>query len=352
MKKTTVFLSVILGLVIVIATIISMYSNATYMVFKNLTAYKIKMDESTKWDGGSTYAKTYYASDSQAQYLDLYVPDAESESLPKLFVLIHGGGFITNDSQSRQAQLMYRYFRDHGYACASVNYRLAQEEPFPGALSDVKAAIRFLRSHADEYGYDAEKIAVWGESAGGYLAVAAAVTNDDEFMDVTYIDQAEKESKNGKVSAKVSVCVDYYGAVELGKKNEDWKTLKVPQFIIDIANSWLHTQTLEGYEDVESFWLRKDTGTMTDEDIKAFDIYHYASENLDSGSNIKFWLSHGDCDITVPIMQTERFYNYITELIGQENVEYTVISGAGHAGDIMYTDEELSRIKNYLDENL
>ena len=53
------------------------------------------------------------------------------------------GGFVYNDSQSRQAQLMYRYFRDHGYACASVNYRLAQEAAFPAGVEDVKSAIRF-----------------------------------------------------------------------------------------------------------------------------------------------------------------------------------------------------------------
>ncbi len=332
------------------ALVLFIYKDAVHMVFKNLTAYRINMDESSDWSGGASYLNVPYASDSDSQYLDLYVPyTKENEPIPQLFVLVHGGGFITNDSQSRQAQLMYRYFRDQGFACASINYRLAQEAAFPGALSDVKAAVRFLKAHADEYGYDADHVAIWGESAGGYLAVAATVTDDDEFMDVEYIGQKEHEESTGeKLSAKVDVCVDYYGAVNLTKKDDDWKTLKVPGFIVEIANSWLHTDVLEGYPDVESFWLRKDTSELTEEEKASSDIFTYALKNLDKDSNVKFWIAHGDCDITVPILQSERLRDTLKDLIGEENVNYHIVHGSGHAGDIMYTDEELAMVRDYL----
>lgn len=333
------------------ALTIAVYRNASYMVFENLTATKLKIEE-ISWSGGESYEKIPYASDSESQYLDLYVPYTSDDELPKLFVLVHGGGFITNDSQSKQAQLMYRYFRDNGFACATVNYRLAQEEAFPGALSDVKAAVRFLKAHAKEYGYDAGKVAIWGESAGGYLAVAASVTSDDEFMDVEYIGQKEYEAQNGFVSATVDACVDYYGAVELGKKDDDWKQLGIPLFIIDIANSWLHTDVLEGYSDVESFWLRKETGEMTNDELEASNLYYYVEKNLDDKSSIKFWIAHGDCDLTVPIMQSERFYSALCDAIGEDNVTFKVVHTAGHAGDIMYSEKELSQIKEYLNSIL
>ena len=80
------------------------------------------------------------------------------------------GGFVYNDSQSRQAQLMYRYFRDHGYACASVNYRLAQEAAFPAGVEDVKSAIRFLRANAEKYGYDPERFAIWESQLGVFIS--------------------------------------------------------------------------------------------------------------------------------------------------------------------------------------
>ncbi len=84
------------------------------------------------WAGGREMLHIPYAADSASQYLDLYLPDQEGK-LP-LLILVHGGGFILGDSQSRQTQWMYRYFRKHGFACASVNYRLAQEAPWPAAV--------------------------------------------------------------------------------------------------------------------------------------------------------------------------------------------------------------------------
>ena len=353
-KGQALFITVLVIIVLTFASVLFTYKSAAHMVLKNLTAKHIDMDESADWIGGKSYVKVPYALDSESQYLDLYVPNiSTNEEKPHLFVLVHGGGFITNDSQSRQAQLMYRYFRDNGYACATVNYRLAQEEPIPGALCDVKAAVRFLKAHADEYGYDAEHIAIWGESAGGYLAVAASVTNDDEFMDVEYIGQKEYEERTGeKLSAKIDVCVDYYGAVELTDKSDDWKALRVPAFVVKIANSWLHTEVLSGYSDVESFWLRKETSQMDEEEKAYSDIYTYVKENVSKDFGVKFWIAHGDCDITVPILQSERLYDALKELVGEENVFYRVVEGSGHAGDIMYSEEELSGLKSFLDANM
>ena len=57
-----------------------------------------------------------------------------------------------------------------------MNRQSGMEAPYPAAIEDVKAAIRFLRANADTYGYDADRFAIWGESAGAYLATMAAVT--------------------------------------------------------------------------------------------------------------------------------------------------------------------------------
>jgi len=55
------------------------------------------------------------------------------------------------------------------YAAASINYRLAPAVTFPAAVHDVHAAIRWLRANAAHYGYDGDRIALWGFSAGGTL---------------------------------------------------------------------------------------------------------------------------------------------------------------------------------------
>ena len=172
-KKKHIWPYILLGILLVLAVALLMNRYTVRQVWCNLISPTLPMDTSTVWSGGKTYEHLAYAEDSDAQYIDLYVPDTNN---PPLFVLVHGGGFAFNDAQSRQAQFMYRYFRDHGFACASVNYRLSPEAPYPAATCDVKAAVRFLCRNAAEYGYDAEHIAIWGESAGGYLASMTALS--------------------------------------------------------------------------------------------------------------------------------------------------------------------------------
>lgn len=347
-KIVSVAWKILLLVLIAFGALAAVYRKATYAVFRNLTTKKIDLNESTEWDGGRCYTDILYAGDSPSQYLDLYVPDMEDEKKPPLFVLIHGGGFIAGDARTRQAQFMYRFFRDHGYACASINYRLAQEAAFPAGLSDCKAAIRYLKAHADVYGFDAEKVAVWGESAGGYLAVMCAVTDDTEFMDVRYTDQ----ETYGDVSAKVSVLADYYGVIDFGGMtgDADWKVLGIPDIVYRVANSWISGDVLSGFENVESFWMRKNTSEMTEEDLSYIDPHRYIKENDLTG--LSAYIVHGDCDITVPYLHSERLYEELRGELGDDSSVFHLIPDMGHAADGLYTDEMLTEIKNFLDEKL
>jgi acetyl esterase/lipase len=71
---------------------------------------------------------------------------------------------------------------DAGYAAAGVNYRLSGEALFPAAVQDVKAAVRFLRANADEYGLDPDAFAAWGASAGGNLVSMIGMSGDQQTM--------------------------------------------------------------------------------------------------------------------------------------------------------------------------
>lgn len=332
--------------VIVVAAFAAIYPHAARDVWCNLTVGSVPLDESVEWDGGESYLHVPYAEVSESQYLDLYVPATDDGTTPPLFVIIHGGGFVLGDSQTRQAQYMYRYFRDHGYACASVNYRLVAEEPFPGALCDCKAAIRFLRAHADEYGYDASHIAVFGESAGGYLAIMCSVTNDDEFSDLPFIGQEEL----GDVSARVDVLVDYYGHVDNDTNADDWATLGIPSPVLAAANSWASKDLLMGFEDFESAWFRKNVSEMTAEEKAVYDPHFYIDENDLEGLSV--WIIHGDADITVPYLHSERLAAALDEKLGEENVRYILSPGMGHASDPLYSDEVLAELEAFLDEHL
>ncbi|MBX9949876.1 MAG: alpha/beta hydrolase, partial [Candidatus Obscuribacterales bacterium] len=109
---------------------------------------------------------------SAAHTLDLYFPPGEHKKVP-LLVWIHGGAWKEGDKQpSPMMPLLVR-----GFAVAGINYRFAPEHKFPAQIYDCKAAIRWLRKHADEYGIDKDRIGVFGISAGGHLAALLGATN-------------------------------------------------------------------------------------------------------------------------------------------------------------------------------
>lgn len=335
-----------LALIIVIAVTLAVNYRAAYLVFRNLTVPTYKLDESRDdWSGGTAYMEVPYSNVSPSDYVDIYVPDGVEN--PPLYVVIHGGGFIAGNAASRQSQWMYRYFRDHGFACASVNYRLAQEAPFPAAVEDCKAAIRFLRAHADEYGYNTGRIAVFGESAGGYLAAMCAFTNDGEFNGLPFIGQDEL----GDVPAKVDVLVDYYGVMEWNIQ-KDLAAIGLPGFIYQIANSWISADEMEGFDSFESYWLRKNVSEMTPEERAVSDPYTYIEKNLPGNSGLSVWIVHGDCDITVPCPQSDRLNEKLAGILGADRVTYRMIPDMGHASDPLYSDDELGLLEAYLRDKL
>lgn len=335
---------VILCIIAAFTLLVLTHMKAARMVFWNLVSPKVNIDTESEWKDGKTYLKIPYSAVSASDYLDLYVPSGTEK--PPLYVVVHGGGFILNDSQSRQAQLMYHYFRDKGFAVASINYRLADEAPYPGCIEDAKASIRFLRANAEKYGYDAQRIAIFGESAGGYLACMAAFTNDDEFNGVSFIG----EDQGNPVSGKVQVLINYYGAVSLNRNSEDFRENGLPDIIVKIANSWLSGDKLHGYSDCESYLMRKEWSDMTDEEKNLSSPLYYAEKNLTKDSDLHVYTSHGNCDMTVPIQQSYRLKDTLDKTLGSDKNVLHIVDRAGHAGERMFTDKELSEVLKYMNE--
>jgi acetyl esterase len=101
-----------------------------------------------------------------------YVPTSSSAAQP-LIVFFHGGGFVQGDLHSHDVPC--RLLAKHGGAqVLSVDYRRAPEHPFPAAVEDAHAALRWALEHAAELGADQARVAVAGDSAGGNLAAVAA----------------------------------------------------------------------------------------------------------------------------------------------------------------------------------
>ncbi len=112
--------------------------------------------------------------------LHLIVPRAVSAPRP-LLILVHGGGWRTGKKEG-MLQLALDVAA-HGFACATISYTLSDVAPFPAAIQDVKTAIRFLRSVAEEYGLDPERFAGLGCSAGAHLISLAALAGPEAGWD-------------------------------------------------------------------------------------------------------------------------------------------------------------------------
>ncbi len=345
MKRKKTILWVLAGLLAMALLFCGIYHRSIALSLENLTVEHYGDPAVDPWDGGKAMLNIPYASVSESDYLNLYLPDGVEN--PQLFVLIHGGGFIAGTAETRQTQLMYRFFRDRGYAVATVNYRLAQEAPFPAAIEDCKAAIRFLRANAENYGYNAERIALFGESAGGYLASMCAFTNDGEFNDLPFIGQTGENDPG----AGVDVLVDYYPFVSLTGLDGDLKEIGCAKLFFKLANSWVNG-ALDGYEDFASYWLRKNISEMSPEEREAADPFWYLEKNGAELQDLAVWLIHGEADITVPIPSSNRLYADMQKVLDPGRLVYRVVPHMGHASDPLYADAILEEIEAWMAEQL
>ena len=107
----------------------------------------------------------------------LYRPDEAREPRPAILSL-HGGGFIAGTA-AMMATANRQLAQDHAAIVVAVDYRLAPETPFPGPVEDCYAALIWLFAQAGPLGIDPQRVAVFGQSAGGGLAAALVLLARD-----------------------------------------------------------------------------------------------------------------------------------------------------------------------------
>lgn len=174
---------------------------------------------------------------------DFFPATGDISSPAPLLVWVHGGAwrFGTNQAlrdtilrtpggeQPNTQALMRTAFQQAGWAVASINYRYSHQALFPGALHDVKEAVRFFRANAHEFGIDPQRIAVAGGSAGGHLSMMVAHTGDSAASDGSGGDPASApehaehdEYFEGRAasaypshSSQVAAAASFYGVSDL-----------------------------------------------------------------------------------------------------------------------------------------
>lgn len=137
--------------------------------------------------------------------LDLYQPAKPAAKKLPCIVWIHGGGWRGGNKASGSRLL--GFVRTGNYVGVSVGYRLSGEAVWPAQIHDCKAAIRWVRTNAEEHGINPERIGLWGSSAGGHLVSLLATSSD--------VKELEGENGSPGVSSRVKCVVDYCGPTKM-----------------------------------------------------------------------------------------------------------------------------------------
>jgi acetyl esterase/lipase len=162
--------------------------------------------------------------------LDLYLPPgdrAASRALKPAVVFIHGGAFRHRTARDggtfRDFPAVLAAVAARGYVVASVNYRFVGEARFPGPVQDVGMAIRWLRTHATDYGVDPTRFVAWGSSAGGEIATVIGTGCGIKALEPPAPPQAI-----GLPSVCVQGVIDWYGLIDLESNPAELGKAAVP----------------------------------------------------------------------------------------------------------------------------
>lgn len=147
-----------------------------------------------------------YGTNLDSLHMDIYYPEGDQETERPLIIWVHGGYFLKGSKLDEDITYFCNEFAARGYVTAAINYRLGFEMPIDSvnavravyrAIQDGRAAVRFLRSKAAEYGIDKDRVYMGGTSAGAFVALNLAYFNlPEEVPD--YLDTNERLSINEK----------------------------------------------------------------------------------------------------------------------------------------------------------
>lgn len=255
--------------------------------------------------------------------MTLFVPRTKEKKPAVLY--FPGGGFTSADHE-KFLEMRYALARA-GYVVAACEYR-AVPNKFPALLEDAKAAVRWMRAHASEFGVDADRIGLLGDSAGGYVVQMAGATNGEKNWDVGDFKE---------VSSDVQAVVSIYGISDLTTIGEG------------IGNENVHASAAV----TEALLLNG----------PAFKDFAGASVNADpqkakaaspighvDGTEPPFLLMHGSGDKVVSPLQSKKMFEALQNK--KVEAEYVLVRGAEHGDLPWYQPGVIFRVVNFFDRHL
>jgi len=234
--------------------------------------------------------------------LDLYLPEGNGPF--PVVVNIHPGGFFTGDKDmvpGNPAKAML----EAGYAIASLNYRLSGEATFPAAVEDVKAAVRFLRANAAKYKLNPDKIAAFGQSAGGNLASMLGTAGDVAEFD-------DPNLGNAGVSSRVQAVINWFGLNDFSVMDAQAKA----------QGCSASDQTHSAADSPESKYLGAPVPSSPELVKKANPMTYITTDDP------PFLVQKGDQDCTIAIENTKMLADALAA--AGMDVHYDLLKGVGH----------------------
>lgn len=313
-----------------------------------------------------------------------------------LLIWVHGGAwrFGTNQAlrdtvlrtpcgeQPNTQALMRAAFQQAGWAVASINYRYSHQALFPGALHDVKEAVRFFRANAHEFGIDPQRIAVAGGSAGGHLSMMVAHTGDSAAGDPAFGDSASApehdEYFEGRAasaypshSSQVAAAASFYGVSDLRTiftdrplagyaldhpedDGAEWRLLgsthPVPADVSTIDAS-KGERAVPGVciERAQKNWERAHPIDAVRPQKRVNKVESTSAPGA-SGGATALMLVHGIADSCVPYQQSVRVYQALRTR--QVPTDMVLVPGAEHGDSRCFSPEIVQRMLSFLNATM
>ncbi len=249
--------------------------------------------------------------------LDIYSPKSITQPLP-VVLWIHGHRWSRGSKDQRPPiNLMAQ-----GYIVVSLDYRLSGEAPFPAAIEDCKAAVRWLRANAANYHIDPDHIGAWGHSAGGHLAALLGTSGGAAELEGT--------GDNSTFSSRIQAVCDMSAPMDILK-------------FYETVSSSNEGAARRAKSSVEQFL----GGTVEQNKAKAIAASPITYISKDDAA---FLIIHGENDMSIPVSESKAFANKLKA--AGVDVTLEIATGRGHGvGAPNYASEIISFFNKHLKPN-
>ena len=262
------------------------------------------------------------------QKLDIYLPDEVNGPLPVIFY-VHGGGWCLGTKRLGALDCIIDAIK-YGYAVIAPDYRLAPGVTYPEFIYDIKTAVRWARANADKYGFDPEKFAMVGDSAGGHITLVMGFTGD-------WVEYEGEEYGWAGYSTKLQAICDMYGPSVIYADEDAWyRESGVRRMMI---------MPEEGEKKVSMY--EQAFGTLNKSLLKVISPYNMVHKDIPPTM-----IQQGMSDAVVAYQHSTVLAEKIAKVCGEDRVVLKCYEGRNHSDKDFMTEENCKEVLEFFDKYL